>query len=256
MQDAFGATGPVANMNLDVRIQTAPDVALQTSVAKSIEGDASLTLRGTATNPALLGRINITQGEMVFFGNKYSINQGSISFFNPARIDPILNIDLETKTRGVDVILTVAGPMTKLNVSYRSDPPLQFADIVALLATGRAPGDPTLSGAEYGRAGFPAIWALRRCSGQALANPGERKAGAFLRRQPAEDRPAADGRYGQPGSAALDRAAGDAGGSVYLYHRCIEHEHAVVPGGMVVQPALVGDSGAGRKWLCGAGFCL
>jgi translocation and assembly module TamB len=163
-------TGLVANMNLDVRIQTAPDVALQTSVAKSIEGDASLTLRGTPTNPALLGRINITQGEMVFFSNRYSINQGSISFLNPARIDPVLNIDLETKTRGVDVILTVAGPMTKLNVSYRSDPPLQFADIVALLATGRAPGDPTLAGHDTGQQNFQQLGASTLL-GQALSNP-------------------------------------------------------------------------------------
>lgn len=163
-------TGFVANMNLDVRIQTAPDVALQTSVAQSIEGDAALTLRGTPTNPALLGRINITQGEMVFFGNKYSINQGSISFLNPARIDPILNIDLETKTRGVDVILTVAGPMTRLNVSYRSDPPLQFGDIVALLATGRAPGDPTLVGHDTGQQNFQQLGASTLL-GQALSNP-------------------------------------------------------------------------------------
>ena len=134
-----------ANMNLDVQIETAPDVAFETSVAQSIEADANLRLRGTATNPAVLGRINITQGELVFFGNKYTINQGSVSFFNPAKIDPILNVDLETKARGVDVTLTVTGPINKLNVSYRSDPPLQLADIVALLATGRTPTDPTLA---------------------------------------------------------------------------------------------------------------
>jgi translocation and assembly module TamB len=171
LQAPAAQTGLTSRMNLDIRIQTAPDVALQTSVAQSLEADASLTLRGTVANPALLGRINITQGEMVFFGNKYAINQGSISFFNPARIDPILNIDLETKARGVDVTLTVAGPMTKLNVSYRSDPPLQFSDIIALLATGRAPGDPTLAVQDTGQAqGFQQLGASTLL-GEALANP-------------------------------------------------------------------------------------
>ncbi len=164
-------TGILSNMNLDVRILTAPDVALQTSVAQSIEADANLTLRGTVTNPALLGRINVTQGELTFFGNKYSINQGTISFFNPARIDPILNIDFETKARGVDVILTVSGPIGKLNVAYRSDPPLQFSDIVALLATGRAPTDATLAVSQTGQSQSFQQLGATDLLGQAIANP-------------------------------------------------------------------------------------
>ena len=164
-------TGIFSNMNLDVRIVTAPDVALQTSVAESIDADANLTLRGTVTNPALLGRINITQGELTFFGNKYSINQGTISFFNAARIDPILNVDFETKARGVDVILTVSGPINKLNVTYRSDPPLQFGDIVALLATGRTPTDPTLAVRNTGQSqSFQQVGASALL-GQAIASP-------------------------------------------------------------------------------------
>jgi translocation and assembly module TamB len=171
LQTPANRAGLIANMNLDIRIQTAPDVALQTSVAQSIEGDAALTLRGTVTNPALLGRINITQGEMVFFGNKYAINQGSISFFNPARIDPVLNIDLETRARGVDLVLAVSGPMTKLGISYRSDPPLPFADIVALIATGRAPGDmATAAGATGQSPNFQQLGATSLL-GQAISNP-------------------------------------------------------------------------------------
>lgn len=160
-----------SNMNLDVQISTAPDVALQTSVTQSLKADANLRLRGTVTNPAVLGRINITQGEIVFFGNKYSINQGTVSFFNPSKIEPILNVDLETKARGVDVILTLSGPVNKLNVTYRSDPPLQFSDIVALLATGRTPNDPTLALGSSGQSqGFQQLGA-NTLIGQAIANP-------------------------------------------------------------------------------------
>ncbi len=160
-----------SNMNLDVQVSTAPDVALQTSVTQSLQADANLRLRGTATNPALIGRINISQGEMVFFGNKYSINNGSISFFNPAKIEPVLNIDLETKARGVDVILTVSGPIDKLNVNYRSDPPLQFSDIVALLATGRAPTNATLSSHDTGQSQNFQQLGASALIGQAIANP-------------------------------------------------------------------------------------
>jgi translocation and assembly module TamB len=145
MKTPEASAGFLANLNLDVQIETAPDVAFETSVAQSIQADANLRLRGTAANPAVLGRINITQGELTFFGNKYIINQGSVSFFNPAKIEPVLNIDLETKARGVEVVITVTGPINALKASYRSDPPLQFADIVALLATGRRPTDTTMA---------------------------------------------------------------------------------------------------------------
>jgi translocation and assembly module TamB len=165
------SAGVLSNMNLDVQIETAPDVAFQTSVAQSIEADASLRLRGTASNPAVLGRINITQGELIFFGNKYTINQGSVSFFNPAKIDPVLNVDLETKARGVDVTLTVTGPVNKLNLSFRSDPPLQWADIVALLATGRTPTDPTLAIRNTGQSQNLQQLGASALIGQAIANP-------------------------------------------------------------------------------------
>ena len=161
----------LANMNLDVLIQTAPDVALQSKVAESIQADASLRLRGTVANPALLGRVNISQGSVLFFGNKYTISRGSISFFNPSKIDPILDVDLQTKTRGVDVTLTVTGPPSHLGLTYRSDPPLEFSDIVALLATGRTPDDPGL--ALRGNAPTPSFEQLGASAliGETLANP-------------------------------------------------------------------------------------
>jgi translocation and assembly module TamB len=64
-----GRSGLLANLNLDIQISTAPDAAFETSVTQSLQADANLRLRGTATNPALIGRINITQGELIFFGN-------------------------------------------------------------------------------------------------------------------------------------------------------------------------------------------
>jgi translocation and assembly module TamB len=160
-----------SNMNLDVQISTATDVALQTSVTQSLQADANLRLRGTLTNPAVLGRVNITQGEIVFFGNKYNISQGSISFLNPTKVEPVLNIDLETKARGVEVTLTLSGPLNKLNVTYRSDPPLQFSDIVALLATGRTPNDPTLGLTAVGQSQSFQQLAANTLIGQAIANP-------------------------------------------------------------------------------------
>ena len=131
--------GFLGGLNFDIAIETAPDVQVQSALTQDMQVDANLHLRGTVSAPALLGRVNITEGQVVFFGTRYRISQGSISFFNPLTVEPVLDIDLETKARGIEVTLTLSGPLNKLNLSYRSDPPLQFSEIVALLATGRTP---------------------------------------------------------------------------------------------------------------------
>lgn len=171
VQTPAAQTGLVGNMQFDVEILTAPDVRFQTSLAQSLQADANLRLRGTLSNPVLLGRVNINQGNLNFFGNKYTINDGAISFFNPVKLEPVLDVSLETRARGVDVTIDVTGPLNKLNVSYRSDPPLQFSDLVALLATGRTPNNPTLAA---NNAGTSQTWQGMGASallGEAIANP-------------------------------------------------------------------------------------
>ena len=165
-------TGLLEGINFDIQVDTSPDVLVQSALAQQIQAEAALRLRGTVTNPVLLGRILITQGELTFFGNKYTITQGSVSFYNPVKLEPILNIDLQTRARGIDVTLTISGPVNKLSVTYRSDPPLQFADIVALLATGRSPTSDVSMAARENTTGQS--WQQLGASalvGQAIANP-------------------------------------------------------------------------------------
>jgi translocation and assembly module TamB len=139
-------TSPLlSNTRLDIRIRTAPDVRFQSTLAQDLQAEADVTLVGTVANPGMTGRIEVTEGDLIFFGNQYTVNHGVISFYNPLRIEPQLNVSLETTVKSVDVVLTLTGPMENLKLSYRSDPPLQFDEIVALLATGRRPSsDPTI----------------------------------------------------------------------------------------------------------------
>jgi translocation and assembly module TamB len=165
-------TGLLGGLHFDIQVNTANDLQLQSSLAQDLQAEANLQLRGTFSNPALLGRINITRGQIVFFGTKYTVNQGSVTFFNPLRIEPIIDVALETKARGVDVTLTISGPLHHLNLTPSSDPPLAFNEIVALLATGRAPtGDPTLLAQQNST---PQSWQQAGAStllGQAIASP-------------------------------------------------------------------------------------
>ncbi len=128
------------NMQFDVRIEAAQNVEFSTAFTKDVKGEIALRLRGTPQRPVLLGRIAATQGEIDFFGSRYQISRAEVNFNNPLRIEPIIGMDLETRVRGVVISMNFSGPANKLNMSYRSDPPLQSSEILALLTVGRNPG--------------------------------------------------------------------------------------------------------------------
>jgi translocation and assembly module TamB len=145
VQSAAPPSPLLDNMKLDIQVRTSDATAVQTSLAQSLQADADLHIRGTASNPGVLGRVTITEGQLAFFGATYTVNSGTIAFYNPVRVEPILDLSLETTAKGVDVVLRVTGPVDNMKLSYTSDPPLQFQEIIGLLAAGRAPtSDPTL----------------------------------------------------------------------------------------------------------------
>jgi hypothetical protein len=148
------------------------DTSFETSLTQDIQVEGNLRLQGTPYNPVLLGRLNITQGEVNFFGTKYTINQGALTFENPVKMEPVLNVDLETRVQGIDVILTISGPINKLNVTPRSDPPLEMSQVLALLATGSSrSSDPTLVARQtVANQGFTQLGASALI-GQVVANP-------------------------------------------------------------------------------------
>ena len=135
----------LAGMRLDIDITTASDLRVSTAYVEKIEVNSHLTLRGTGALPGLIGHLNVTDGQLVFFGNTYTVNHGSIDFYDATAIRPILNLSLETVAQGVDVTLGVSGPVSDMKLSYRSDPPLTFEQIVQLLATNTTPFDPTIA---------------------------------------------------------------------------------------------------------------
>ncbi len=129
----------LTGMQLDVRVESAPNLQFNTSLSRDVQAEIDLRLRGTPGRPILLGSIAANQGDIRLFGAKYSINRGEISFVNPVKIEPVLDLDLQTLARGITVDVTVSGTFNKLNINYRSDPPLQPRDIIALLTVGRTP---------------------------------------------------------------------------------------------------------------------
>jgi translocation and assembly module TamB len=128
-------------IQFDVRISSSRNLEVETSLTHNIQADANLRLRGTPERLVILGGVLVNSGEIEFFGNKYTISRGDVNFYNPAKIEPLIDMDLETRVRGITVDISFSGPLNKLKFSYRSDPPLETNEIISLLAVGRTPSE-------------------------------------------------------------------------------------------------------------------
>jgi len=129
-------TAPSGHVRLDVHIFSAPQLDFQNSYAQ-LAGSVDLRVRGTVAQPALLGRINVTDGTATFAGTTYNLQRGEIFFTNPVKIEPIIDIDATTRVEEYDVTIGLHGNISQLTPTFRSEPPLPQADVISLLALGR-----------------------------------------------------------------------------------------------------------------------
>ena len=124
------------NLNLDVGIQTPGGLNL-TSRTLSLAGSANLHLRGTAAQPVVLGRLNLSDGDLIFSGNRYKLQGGTIDFTNTSRTQPVLDMSVNTTISQYDIQMRFWGPADHLHTNYASDPALPPADIINLIAFGK-----------------------------------------------------------------------------------------------------------------------
>jgi translocation and assembly module TamB len=129
-------SAPSSHVRLDVHIFSAPQLDFQNSYAQ-LAGSVDLRIRGTVAQPAILGRINITDGTANFAGTTYRLQHGEIFFTNPVMIEPIIDIDATTRVEEYDVTIGLHGNINQLRPTFRSEPPLPQADVISLLALGR-----------------------------------------------------------------------------------------------------------------------
>jgi translocation and assembly module TamB len=130
------ANSPLNNVKLDLHVVTAPELQMRTAIAR-LSGDADLRLRGSLARPAVLGRVDILEGQATFHGIRFTLERGDITFANPVAVEPQLNLQASSHVRNYDLNITATGTPDRLNINYRSEPPLPKSDIIALLALGR-----------------------------------------------------------------------------------------------------------------------
>lgn len=128
--------GFAQNVTLNVNVHSSNAVNL-VSRTLSVGGTANLQVRGTAADPVILGRVNLTGGDIILNGNRYVLSGGTIQFVNPAVTEPVVNLTITTAIQQYNISLRFNGPVDQLRTQYTSDPALPQADIIHLLAFGQ-----------------------------------------------------------------------------------------------------------------------
>jgi len=123
-------------VKLTINLQTKESLSA-TSAQVSLGGRANLQLIGTAVNPVITGRANLTSGELFYRNVRYTLQRGVITFDDPNQTQPVMNVSVTTTVEQYNLTLTMRGPLDKLTTSYVSDPPLATADIINLIARGK-----------------------------------------------------------------------------------------------------------------------
>jgi len=127
--------GLAQNIQLNLGVSSENNINL-VSRTLSINGAANLRVRGTAAEPVILGRVNLSGGDIILNGNRFVLNGGTIEFVNPSETQPVVNLSLNTNIQQYNIFMRFNGPIDQLGTTYSSDPSLPQADIINLLAFG------------------------------------------------------------------------------------------------------------------------
>ena len=87
--------------------------------------------------PVVIGRLDLTSGELFYRNNRYQLQRGIITFDNPTVTSPTLDVSVTSTVEQYNLTISLRGPMERLSTSYVSDPPLATADIINLVAFGK-----------------------------------------------------------------------------------------------------------------------
>ena len=142
------------NLKVNVSLRSTSELNV-VSPTLSVQGNANLRVIGTGANPVIVGRTNLTGGDLIFLGNRYLVQGGTIAFVNTTQTEPIVNLQASTTIQQYNIALRFLGPVDRLRTNYTSDPSLPPADIIHLLAFGQteeaanaAPAQSSTLGAE------------------------------------------------------------------------------------------------------------
>ncbi len=136
---------------LDVHVVSAASLEVRNNLAR-LTASVDLLARGTIANPVLVGQVSIDEGGRITLQDvKYEILSGSITFGNPSRTEPVIDITATAEVKGYVINVQAVGTLggrSRVQFDLSSDPPLSNDQIANLLLTGTSPESANAKGGE------------------------------------------------------------------------------------------------------------
>ncbi len=130
-----GEASLLGDITLDVDLTSASPIVIENSAGR-LDLAPSMKVQGTLAEPALFGTLDmIDSGRLTLLGRTFRLTEGRVVF--PGVGDPSVQLIGETRVGDYAVTLRTQGPVTNLEATYSSDPPLSQRDLQSLLVTGR-----------------------------------------------------------------------------------------------------------------------
>lgn len=135
----------LATTQLNIQVDGPGALRVNNNVA-DLRGNIDLDVRGTLAVPVVFGEVEIESGgTLVYSDNEYEIERGRLTFTNPNRIDPIIDLVARTEVRSFDITLSLSGTLDRLDTRFASDEGLAELEVLALLFSGEQLEDPGLA---------------------------------------------------------------------------------------------------------------
>ncbi|HVG09501.1 MAG TPA: translocation/assembly module TamB domain-containing protein [Thermoanaerobaculia bacterium] len=140
----------LAGTQLDILVDGPNALRVRNNVA-NLRGDIELRVQGTLAAPVVFGRVEADPGgTLIYSDNEYEVERFLLTFNNPNRIDPIIDLVARTEVRSYDITLNLSGTLDRLDTQFTSDEGLAELEVLTLLFSGevdyergrpRAPGE-------------------------------------------------------------------------------------------------------------------
>lgn len=121
--------------NLNIKVSGA-NMLIDNNIARA-SMNMDVLLRGTISQPIVLGRVDTNEGIVYFRNNEFKVLKASVNFSDPNQINPYFNIAAETSVRNYNIKLNLDGYIEQFNLSLSSTPALDEIDIFSLLTVGQ-----------------------------------------------------------------------------------------------------------------------
>lgn len=136
------ATDPVLQFDLTIRADQTVNVNNRLIQALL---STNLQIGGSDQQPSVLGQIDVVRGKFVY-KRDFSITRGIISFDDPLRVDPTIEITAVSEVQNYRVYINMSGRASNPRVDFSIDPPtrqngnaISKVDILVLLGRGSLP---------------------------------------------------------------------------------------------------------------------